>query len=724
MPVNLIVKPDNQAESGYTLNQLMAYLQWSETNYANLHRAQFGNWESELGSDRLARTGGIYISVPITINLLEGVYVLDNFVRIYTISDLQISGQGKETLIQFKKFDFEANPICNPGSYSRGKDRLIVFGSPWKSETSIKYERTNRLTMQNFSLRLEEALWYPYKRPMVPHNGIEVTLGVVISYANFHNAEINGLDIKVKDNGEFTILDGDECDHQTVTGCDLYLNNWNDRTSGQWERCREQGDIFNVRGNNESVLISGNSFTKHGNDEALCFLKNGLDEIPKSYTHENISVIQNTFTYLDAEVKDIELPVDPDLPPVNPGLPDTPVVSSPTENLSDNPQNNKRTANSLREVHVIDRLIGFGDDSKVRVTWRNVLFADNTLYLQGPVRIAVGMSIFPGDTYQNVVFANNTLYHSYRHNGRRPGNSAVDSVFNGADTYWRSSSFTFEIRNIIKSPEDDTSSDSTSAYADGSGSNSVSYYGNSIFYSQHTEDNQVNPSYKLAYNHACFKIYGGCVDIHDNYIDGTKAVVRRLEGAYGIYGNPDNPISLLHCRPCEIEGSHTVRMYNNQAIGYGSVVRCRDLVDPSKEIKNHTIRLTGNTFCSGAACVINNLTESTLDIIQNRFFNCSRNFMFCGEGNMKDVRMNISQNMFDSDRTDCNYSGNFFNLDDSPERICDLTQLFVMSNCMAGYTENSLNVDSDLLDGCQYYSSGNVFALKSTNPANPAICLS
>lgn len=115
-------------------------------------------------------------------------------------------------------------------------------------------------------------------------------------------------------------------------------------------------------------------------DEALTFLQ-GSEDATKKFVHENIRVIQNTFTYLDAEIEDI---TEPD----NPAEPDEPVTPEiPTEPGSPDTKSNRTTdTDDNRPVHINGVLISFAHalDSQYKSEWKNVLFANNTLYLQGP----------------------------------------------------------------------------------------------------------------------------------------------------------------------------------------------------------------------------------------------------------------------------------------------------------------------------------------------------
>ena len=241
----------------------------------------------------------------------------------------------------------------------------------------------------------------------------------------------------------------------------------------------------------------------------------------------------------------------------------------------------------------------------------------------------------------------------------------------------------------------------------------VTFCGNRIFYSQHTEDkhDKEAPETIRAYEHSCFQVRGGCVDIHDNFMDGTKAVVSRLEGANGIYGKADNPVSLVKCMPCEVDGDYSVSFCNNQAYGYGVALRCRDqwlydgadnALDKDTDIPSdiipakYSINMEGNSLYDGSCIVLHYVKDSKITVAQNRFFNCTADFMFQGK-RIEDTLISLNQNLFDSDletdKTTMDYAGNLF----APNNFTHstLSQLFVLSNCMLGYTSKSLNFPED-----------------------------
>ncbi len=704
----LNVKPDAQAEAdGKTLNQLLAFLQFYKAPNSPVvdkdeEEKIYGTWKNDLGP-HLHREG-VYLTTPIRINLSEGEYNITTVVRVFTMADFEIIGKGPETEIRFHRYDFEKEPyICYNDIYKMGRDRVVLFASPWKAENITACKRDNILTLKNFAARMENVLWFPHKFRYFDsvtneEKEGESAVGVLFSYANFHKAMLSSLDIEVTKSGEVTLIDADECDHQTITDNRLYLDNWNDRTTGKWNRQREQGVGLQVRGDNESVFIARNTFIKHGNDEALAFLGGGISNYSDVIRHEDIRVVDNTFTYLDAG----PLMLSPDKPVV-PDVPVTPVggesdAAAEGTAIPDTPGD--IVVSRDREVHKNDVLVSFLPYGGCRSLWKNVLFEGNIFHLEGPVDTAVTMTLAVNDSRrdecENVAFANNTFYHTYHDSGLPAGNDA--------HPYRSSSSFFF---NILKA-------DNAEATMHVDGFPPVTFCGNRIFYSQHTEDkhDKEAPETIRAYEHSCFQVRGGCVDIHDNFMDGTKAVVKRIEGANGIYGKADNPVSLVKCMPCEVDGDYSVSFCNNQAYGYGVALRCRDqwlydgadnaLDKPETLLPLHpdiipakySINMEGNSLYDGSCIVLHYVKDSKITVAQNRFFNCTADFMFHGK-RVEDTLISLNQNLFDSDlaANTRDYDGNLFVPDNFTNST--LSQLFVLSNCMLGYTSKSLNFPED-----------------------------
>ena len=396
-----------------------------------------------------------------------------------------------------------------------------------------------------------------------------------------------------------TLLSGDACGHLEVTGCRLYLDNWNDRVHGGWVKRREQGTNLNVRGGNRSVLIEGNTFIKHGNDEALSFfatLPAGATEV----VHGNVRVVGNTFTYLDSGT----------------------TADGGTETAG------------ARPMHVNDVLVSFnpGGDvlgRDVRTVWRDVLFAENTLDLEGPVKSAVSVNVLPGDVCHNVSFERNRIFHKYIDTHQLPGNGVLDGIGeneNGASPYLYSNTFAFE---TIK--DRSNLAPGTKGAASGTGTEikptPVVYRGNYIRYTQKTYDqpDRTNLSSRLAYEHSCFAVHGGDIEILGNRIDGTGAVVVRHSPDDGVYGNPDNPVTLFHCFPCEVTGNYSVRISGNEATGYGLTLSSRPQYwGYNSVVKGYCVQMENNTFSEGAAMVLYNVKDSDIAVVRNSFTGCSK----------------------------------------------------------------------------------------------------
>lgn len=496
-------------------------------------------------------------------------------------------------------------------AYHVGIDRLVVIASPKCNEFITGYMRENTLKLKNLTLRMADNFRFPQVNPnykkSVPFGEIdEITMGVLMSYVNFYKTEISGLNISAMHNGEVTLIDSEDCDHQKITDCYLYLNNWNDRTVGEWKRQREQGANLNVRGDNKSVLIANNTFIKHGNDEALTFFPGGNSSYTGTCIHENIKVINNSFTYLDAD-------------PVSDSSENGPIVET-------------------RPVHTNVVLITFNPTDNVRSEWKNLLFSENTIRLEGPNHTAVSMSVIPGDTWSGVKFSNNTLYHTYRYNGLKPGNDARLYI------YTKSFMFTtLKDASDLSLNHSQAQIPSTAVDEPATKTGPVEYCGNSIYYSQHTQDLPDLNNFVYAYEHSCFAVQGGSVYIHDNYIDGTAAVVQRIDSANGKYGKEDNPISLFHCMPCEVEGNYDVRICRNYAIGYGVALRCRPQYNTQDIISGYSVRMEGNSLHDGAAIVLYNLNNSNISVVRNSFTECTAGPLIYAQTPYKDIFLQIPQ---------------------------------------------------------------------------------
>lgn len=655
-------------------------------------------WKHDFKIDEVDKfqRDGKFIANPIKIILEPGEYAITQVIRVYTIADFSIIGpeekedeEEKVAIIEFSRnYEYNGAIFTYYEIDSKGSNCLACFSSPTANEQVPAFKKDNCFKLQNLTLRMrdgsaEGGLFYPFIDKFD-----EVMLGVLITYANFHKAEIVNLNIKATKQGEISLIEGDTCDHHIITDCYLYLNNWHERT----DNVREQGANMNIRGSHKSALITRNTFIKHGCDEALTFLEGYVVKSDKTFRHENIRVIKNSFTYLDAEPE--------------------PVIVTPTNDMAtDTDTGGVIEPIIIRPVHVNGVLVSFAPttEDECNSIWKNVLFAENNLYLQGPVVTAVSMHLIRNDQqcdeYDNVEFANNCLYHTYRHNGLRPGNGAVPYVY--------SNSFMFAISSSFDSlvPDDD---DLVYEKDPSEETGTVSYYGNTITYSQRTQDDQGTSDYAWAADHACFNIYGGNVNIHDNVIDGSKAIVKRGVGSQGLYGKIDKPVTLLHCNSCSDPGPHSIKMYNNEAVGYGVVLRCSnqyaDDTYDTKKISNYKIYIEGNSFYDGAGMALVNLDKSQLSVVQNRFYECTQNFMF-DERFLSEVRISVCQNMFDSDKQDSDYSGKLFLNEGYSQQA--FAQLVVFANCLNGYTSGSMNSVSDaVVPNSTYNCAGNLYASK------------
>ena len=527
-PIYLTVRPDSQAE-GMTLDSLLAYLQFHDALEKDMvSKINIEAWEDYFRLEGLdLDRNDMYITVPIRISLLEGEYGITPMVRVFTTADFSIIGEGSGTVVRFHKYDFVNEPYTWDNGFGRGRNVVAFISSYLKGslDPDMSTGINNRLTLRDMTVRMEDGKWFPYFGKDNKGKVVEVSVGALLSYANFPVVEISGMDIEAKGNGEVTLMEGDGCPRQKITGCRLYLDNWLDRTVGKWKRQREQGTNLNIRGDNKSALIEGNSFIKHGNDEALSFFAT-LSDNSTMVVHENVRVVRNTFTYLDAD----------------------PVPGSAGEGTEDG---------WIRPMHINGVLITFnpGNDAEnrdIKTVWKDVVFAENTLNLEGPVCSAVGMNVLPGDVCHNVSFERNRIFHKYIDMHQLPGNGVLDGIdTNGAYPYLYSNTFVFETK------KDRTDlAPGTKGAASETGTEikptPVVYRGNHIRYTQKTYDqpDRTDLSSHLAYEHSCFAIYGGDTEILDNRIDGTGAVVVRHRGTVytEIPGIPSRCSIVSHAR--------------------------------------------------------------------------------------------------------------------------------------------------------------------------------
>lgn len=592
-------------------------------------------------------------------------------------------------------------------AYKNYWNELIFFKGPVKRVEQQDSENGNTLTLKNLVFRLQDGIWFPYKyKDIYDGSDQEQPLGIVLKYTFFPKVEISKIDIEAKNNGEFTLLEGEECSHQTVTDCRFYLNNWFDHTKvdpvtgKEWAKRREIGANFNLLGSNKSAFVARNTFIKHGSDEALTFFTRA-DKLLAIITsvHENITVVDNTFTYLDAEIEsagDNGSGSDADQPVIN-----------------DNP------------VHLNGVLITFNAFWGVDSIWKNVLFSRNTINLEGPVGTAVSMTVIPRDICQNVEFSNNYLNHTYKYNGGKPGNNASDGIANGApEAYLYSTSFAFNKKvntdgmYLVPNDINHETSDVKNTLATTVIPNPVVYKNNIIHYSQLMRDHADKNGYKLAAEHSCFVVSGGDVEIFDNTIDGKEAVAIRLAGSNGVFGNANNPVSIFHCMPCNVKGNnitHNVVMRHNRAEGFGVALRCRPQYNLDWLVSDYLIQMDSNDFLSGSAVVLHNMNKSNIYITRNVFDNCQKipfvSLIVAQAEDTKEklptqpsVTLSLFQNLLSTATGITNYMGTALDAEWSTAQQVThpLSKFCFLLNCLEGYeymaTETSAAAQTNIKD--------------------------
>ena len=676
--IHLTVKPDSQAE-GMTLDSLLAYLQFHDALEKDMvSKINIEAWEDYFRLEGLdLDRNDMYITVPIRISLLEGEYGITPMVRVFTTADFSIIGEGSGTVVRFHKYDFVNEPYTWDNGFGRGRNVVAFISSYLKGslDPDMSTGINNRLTLRDMTVRMEDGKWFPYFGKDNKGKVVEVSVGALLSYANFPVVEISGMDIEAKGNGEVTLMEGDGCPRQKITGCRLYLDNWLDRTVGKWKRQREQGTNLNIRGDNKSALIEGNSFIKHGNDEALSFFAT-LSDNSTMVVHENVRVVRNTFTYLDAD----------------------PVPGSAGEGTEDG---------WIRPMHINGVLITFnpGNDAEnrdIKTVWKDVVFAENTLNLEGPVCSAVGMNVLPGDVCHNVSFERNRIFHKYIDTHQLPGNGILDGIGeneNGASPYLYSNTFVF------KTKKDRTDlAPGTKGAASGTGTEikptPVVYRGNYIRYTQKTYDQpEVNDlKFYWSYEHSCFAVHGGDIEILDNYIDSTGAVVIRHIPSDGIYGNPGNPVTLFHCLPCEVQGKYRVRISGNEAVKYGVTLSCRPQYSAVEIINGYTVRMENNTLSDGAPMVLYNVKNSDIAVVRNSFTGCSKETLIQVVYKVElqsdpSVKLSLIQNKIESqDKYAVSITGKLLEADMASglQNVAPISDFCYMLNWLSGYSDMSI----------------------------------
>lgn len=86
--------------------------------------------------------------------------------------------------------------------YKNGVNCIALIASPWEIENISGYNRDNSFVLKNFSVQVSGGIWFP----CIPSDTDEESeLGVLLSFANFHNAEVTGVSVIAKDNGELTL---------------------------------------------------------------------------------------------------------------------------------------------------------------------------------------------------------------------------------------------------------------------------------------------------------------------------------------------------------------------------------------------------------------------------------------------------------------------------------------------------------------------------------------
>ncbi len=204
-PINLTVLPDAQASrGGLTLDALLSCLQFhmAPDEYGAVPRVNFDAWTKYFEDNGLdIGRKHMYITAPLTVRLVAGVYNITTIVRIFTIADLTVTGEKGATVIRFHRYDFAGEPFIWHGAFPKGRD-CVAFISSYMSDPGepgtkpVEPGIQNSLILRDLTVRMEEGLWFPYTTVDSQGNKGEVPLGVLLSYSSFHKVELSGLDIE------------------------------------------------------------------------------------------------------------------------------------------------------------------------------------------------------------------------------------------------------------------------------------------------------------------------------------------------------------------------------------------------------------------------------------------------------------------------------------------------------------------------------------------------
>ena len=278
-------------------------------------------------------------------------------------------------------------------------------------------------------------------------------------------------------NGSITNIDLRCCSNIEIKNC--ILENFN--------RC-ETGGILWIRGETSNVLVSGNTFRKHGNDEAIAIWGSGNtgSETATSVTKQNIRIENNLFEYGEA-------------------------VVSP---------------------YGIDKLITLFDkpaDLQVPYRWSNVIIANNRFNISELTYNLIHLSFEqPDTTVENIRIENNTINHLAYIVGRSTNEFVRDiSVVSKSE------------REVNVSVGDNVVHANQTVYADSSkyfhlmidGAN-VIYRSNRIDASKLAEkyDSDGNKLNTIGVIFADILSGGACIDIRDNVISGTHMLAQASLG--------------------------------------------------------------------------------------------------------------------------------------------------------------------------------------------------
>lgn len=223
-----------------------------------------------------------------------------------------------------------------------------------------------------------------------------------VSYFKFYLCDgvvFDNVKIRINHSGYVNNVDLRMCNNVEIKDC--LLENYN--------HCKEGGILW-LRGAMSNIFISGNTFKKYGNDEALAFWGDNLIEPEKNYNNydnpevlkENITVVNNLFIYDNngggySDSGDTAVPE---------------TVDSCDRLIAFN-DNNALPYESTSESTSESASESASENLSINYIWKNILFTKNRFEIRGLVRNVISSQITQNATLTNFVIDSNTISHKH-----------------------------------------------------------------------------------------------------------------------------------------------------------------------------------------------------------------------------------------------------------------------------------------------------------------------